>query len=531
MLAHRIRAPREDGAVLAQPALDSAAQLAASNADRFADWNYDFQGRQFQVLREKARADAFEAARAYHERLGLPMPADASPSMPVIATGHQPELYHPGVWVKNFAVAGIAQKTGGVGLNLVVDNDIPKAAAIRVPHAVGENLRTQAVSFDDWISEAPFEDQHVNDPARFAAFPGEVRRVLDGLVAAPLLKRFWPHVMNAPSSVTRVGERFARGRRLIEEEWGVRNWDVPLSTICETDAFLWFASHLLAQLPRFQAVHNQALKEYRTLYHIRSKNHPVADLGREGEWLEAPFWAWRKEEPRRRPLLARQLAKTMELRIAGERTPFAELPLASDREACCAVEALRELPEKGIRLRTRALTTTMFARFFLSDLFIHGIGGAKYDELGDEIAKRFFHINPPEFLTLSMTLHLGLPTSDSTVGDLHRAERKIRDLTWQPEQFLAAEGSNAEAIAEKQRLIAWEPATKAERKARYKAFRATNEGLAAKLADQLPQAVADRADIVDRLRRDGIARSREYSFVLFDESRIKDAMSRILTTV
>ena len=24
----------------------------------------------------------------------------------MVVTGHQPELFHPGVWVKNFAVAG-----------------------------------------------------------------------------------------------------------------------------------------------------------------------------------------------------------------------------------------------------------------------------------------------------------------------------------------------------------------------------------------------------------------------------------------
>ena len=67
-----------------------------------------------------------------------------------------------------------------------------------------------------------------------------------------------------------------------------------------------------------------------------------------------------------------------------------------------------------MRLRTRALTTTLFSRFLLGDLFIHGIGGAKYDELGDEIARRFFGIEPPGFLTVSMTLWLGLPSDAAT---------------------------------------------------------------------------------------------------------------------
>ena len=68
------------------------------------------------------------------------------------------------------------------------------------------------------------------------------------------------------------------------------------------------------------------------------------------------------------------------------------------------------------------LTTTLFSRFLLGDLFIHGIGGAKYDELGDEIARRFFGIEPPGFLTVSMTLWLGLPSDPASPADL--AERR-----------------------------------------------------------------------------------------------------------
>ncbi len=138
-----------------------------------------------------------------------------------------------------------------------------------------------------------------------------------------------------------------------------------MSAVCESDGFYWFASHLLAQLDRYVRVHNEALDEYRTDHGIRSKNHPVAALARQGEWLEAPFWVWRAERPRRRALMIRQRQRTMDLRIAGEDEILLELPLSPDREACCAVERLRELPGRSVRLRTRALTTTLFSRFLL----------------------------------------------------------------------------------------------------------------------------------------------------------------------
>jgi hypothetical protein len=124
--------------------------------------------------------------------------------------------------------------------------------------------------------------------------------------------------------------RLALARHELEASWGACNLEIPLSLVCQTEGFFWFASHLLAQLPRFQEIHNQALAEYRALYGIRSKNHPVAALGTQGNWREAPFWVWRKGQPRRRPLLIRQCPRTMLLRIAGEDDPLIELPLSPD---------------------------------------------------------------------------------------------------------------------------------------------------------------------------------------------------------
>ena len=47
--------------------------------------------------------------------------------------GHQPELFHPGVWVKNFALTGVAGRIGAIPFNLVVDNDAVKSTSIHFP--------------------------------------------------------------------------------------------------------------------------------------------------------------------------------------------------------------------------------------------------------------------------------------------------------------------------------------------------------------------------------------------------------------
>ncbi|MFO0892483.1 MAG: hypothetical protein U0790_25490 [Isosphaeraceae bacterium] len=532
MKDNRLRAPSTDGALLAVPSLAEASAQFPRTSERLAGWDHDFQGRRADRLRRMVRSEVTAAARQFLSSHGLdvpevPAPTAEGPLPPLVVTGHQPELFHPGVWVKNFATAALAREHRGLGLNLIVDNDLPKASSIRVPLLADHQLRTVRVEFDQWRGEAPYEDLVVHEEAAFASFADRVRSVLGPAIKDPILNDFWPRAVAAAGTTSILGHRLAVARRGLEASWGFRNLEIPLSLLCETEGFHWFLCHILAQLPRFQEIHNRALAEYRAHYGIRSKHHPVAALGRQGAWREAPFWIWRKGQPRRRALLIRQLSRTMELRIAGEDEPLMELPLASDREACCAVDRLRELPGKSVRLRTRALTTTMFCRYLLGDLFIHGIGGAKYDELGDAISRSFFGIEPPGFLTLSMTVRLGLPDRDASTGSLARIERELRDLIYNPDRHLA-EPLNEEVrtrIREKQREIQSNPLTRSQRVARFRNIRAINGALLPYVQGPLDQLQRQREQQVEDLAWNRMAHLREFAFVLHSEHRMKGIMS------
>jgi len=533
MAPRRLRAPAEDGGLLAEPPLAEAPAILAANRASLGAWDHDFQGRRAGRLRAMARGQAFARARDYAGRSGFDAPPRVDPAGPLVVTGHQPELFHPGVWVKNFAIAAIAREVGGAALNLIVDNDTPKSTAIRVPTRDGGRLRALPVEFDEWSGEVPYEDLPVRDEARFAAFADRVGEVLDGQIGDPLLAEFWPRARRAAEQTDRLGLRFAIARRGLEADWGVRNAEVPLGAVCETEGFLWFAAHLLAHLPRFQEVHNAALTRYRAAHGVRSRHHPVPALGREGDWLEAPFWAWRAESPRRRPLLARQLARTMELRIAGEDSSLIAIPLGPDRDACCAVEALQTLPARGVRLRSRALTTTMFARTLLADLFVHGIGGAKYDELGDEVARDFFGVEPPPFLTLSMTLRVGLPEEPASPDGLRAVARDLRDLTFNPDRHLPGDldPEARDRVAAKRLAIAGAQDTHAERVARLRAIRRCNEALQATTEAARTRLIAARARLVTGLAHNALARSREYPAVLHSRRRFRAAIARAVPGV
>jgi hypothetical protein len=500
----------------------------AENARRLSQWDYDFQGRRADVLRAKARAEVVGLAHEFLNAHALDFAVDvpgAAPltSLPLVITGHQPELFHPGVWVKNFVTAAVAKASGGVGLNLIVDNDIPKTSAIQVPRVARGLVKVERVEFDRWVSETPYEDWRVTSEEQLQSFPERVERVLGDAASQSVLRGFWPR-LRAHRDVSQLGLRFALARHEVESEWGVKNLELPLSTICQTESFLWFASHLLAQLPRYRQVHNAALAEYRVLHGIRSRNHPVAALAVQEDWVEAPFWAWRAEGPRRRALFVRQRGRTMELRIAGEDDVLIELPLSPQSEACCAVERLRELPARSVRLRTRALLTTMFSRLLLGDLFIHGIGGSKYDQLGDEIIRRFLGIEPPGFLTVSMTLWLNLPQDGTSPGDFSALERELRDLRFNPDRHLSEPlpDDARSLIRTKSDLIAANTETHRKRAERCLAIRRCNDALQQFVEKKRAELSAARSIFLERVASNRLARNREYAFVLHSEARLRE---------
>src|SRR5262245_54662925 len=94
----RLRAPEEDGAALIDPPLDQFADLVRSNKQLVADWQSAILEQPVPSFIRSARAEFLPAAIAYtgQERdtswlSGVPEHA------PLVLSGHQPELFHPGV--------------------------------------------------------------------------------------------------------------------------------------------------------------------------------------------------------------------------------------------------------------------------------------------------------------------------------------------------------------------------------------------------------------------------------------------------
>jgi hypothetical protein len=368
----------------------------------------------------------------------------------------------------------------------------------------------------------PYEDYHVRDEQLFGSLVQRAAQWTGMWPFEPLLGVYWAEVLRHQQRTKLLGERIVAGRRALERRWLCDNLEVPVSKLCEAEPFAWFAAHLFAQAPSFHAIYNDAVHEYRRVNGLRSRNHPVPDLEADGEWFELPLWAWKAGARRRGRLLVRQAADCFELRAGAEAWPC--LP----RAPASFVEAWMALARTGFKLRSRALTTTLYTRLLVADSFIHGIGGGKYDELTDELLRRFFGVEPPPFIVLSATLLLPLTGFEATAKQARHLTHELRDLRWNPQRHLPADSAGLALAQDRTGLVERDPLLPPTGRDRHRALRRLTEELQSFVASSAAQTQKDLVGVQAQLRANQVLRRRDFAFCLYPASLLRPFCERFL---
>ena len=208
-----LRAPAAQYGLLVQPSLAEFPLLLESNTQLWSQAKARFGQLTLADLRQVGQQEIHQEAQQYLARLGLP-PVDTTSGLPgFIVSGHQPELFHPGVWIKNFASYSLARRQQRFSLNLVVDSDLVKANTLLVPITTGER---QQAAFDTGPLQVPYEERTVTDEKVFRQFPERVQEILGPVPWEPWLAKFWTKVWQADRCTPLLGERFTIGRHLWE---------------------------------------------------------------------------------------------------------------------------------------------------------------------------------------------------------------------------------------------------------------------------------------------------------------------------
>jgi hypothetical protein len=449
MTTPRWRAPTSHGAQLADPAMQLWPQLARRQFDMLND-----------CFARIGSSTVAELRASLRTRLNLP-------DVPIIVTGHQPELYHPGVWVKNFATAKAAKSCGGFALNLVADHDTLKSRAISVVHQDADPNRVslESVPFDQPGPEMPWELATVNDDAKWTEFANRVCQVAKTWNFTPmLLQREWPKPRGT------WGAHLTAMRRTVEQGLGLNIRDEAVSVLSRTPEFVEFVQEVHRDLPWFREVYNQAIQAYRVRHKLRSNTHPAPQLSEN----ESPFWA---------------------VTSTGRAVSTTDTPLSA--------------------FRPRALTLTLFARLMLGDLFVHGLGGAKYDEVTDDVMRHWLGIDPPRYAVLSATALLPFDRFDASTQQLQHMQRQLRELDWQPERHGAGP---AELVQQKQEWIARPSANRTARQERFQQLNSTNKALRTSVSRTVKEAEEQR--LLRELAANAKLARRDFAWVLHPEESL-----------
>jgi hypothetical protein len=433
-----------------------------------------------------------------------------------------------------------------------VDNDLFRTPGIRVPTTRNEAVEVAEVLFDEPQEATTWEHRNLVSPDRLRALAGEVRRLFEPYMADPaygggmILDRFWPHVvasfeeqdqdfrdfhaglvehLGAPPieqylPFGRLRDCFTSARQKVEAQFDVLLHDCPISEAAFATPFFEFLRLLFVRSCEFHDVYNRSLQEYRIANHIRSATHPAPKLASEGPWLEMPLWLSTFENPQRRPLFLRQTDAGFQ--ITDRMGTTVALPLHESSEF------RPTLVRENVSIRPRALITTMYARLVLSDLFIHGIGGAKYDELTDLIIRRFFGIEPPAYVTATATFRLPIDRPHVSPDDVRHSAQRIRELHYRPESFLA-DGlvCNDAHLSQKLAALAKEKRQYLDKhdlrrcpQDVFDKLDAMNRAMHDLLRPVEQELRAQHAEVVELARQSRVLGSREFSFVLFPSEKL-----------
>ncbi|MEO1529285.1 MAG: hypothetical protein AAFX06_28020, partial [Planctomycetota bacterium] len=380
----------------------------------------------------------------------------------------------------------------------------------------------ETVPYDRGGQGVPFEQTLIESRESFDRFDEAVTAPLMGIVDEPIVRPLWEHAREAIQRCGFAGCAIAQARHAYESEVGLESVEVPQSVVCRSLGFVDFTVQILREAERFRECYNSAADTFRAAHGIRSSAHPVPNLGRDGDWIETPLWLYGNQSPQRRGVWVRRVGAAIEITDRARRQRRIE-----NIESADAAESLAGLFTPEFKLRSRALITTMYARLVLSDLFLHGIGGGKYDELGGQIAADFWGIQPPSFMVLSATVHLPGAERDSVenvksrIASMHR---QTRDTIYQPERF---ESADPNLVAAKRELLAKIP-PRGQRSEWHHQLSQVNQQLSAEL-DDVRRSIRDEITRLEkRLRETLIWTSREHPFCIFPLEHLRGTFARML---
>ncbi len=412
--------PRKHGQVLIAPGMGALGGAIRS----FPSVESMVFGPSLSAVRAMGRIHLVEQAWRWAEMTGASVPEEGVLEKPFVLTGHQVEFYHAGVWAKALVADELAKRTGAAAFDVLVDHDVVDELGFDVPVQIGDGAwKRERV---EWRAESnAVAADGVEGRRRWSSLGRWDAEIAKHPVAHTDSLAFFLSALKPKREGISYTQWLSGARSGFEQAIGLHVHHVPTSLLCTGDLWVWFVQTWAKNAETWVPLYNKHLGAYRKSQGIKNVQHPMPDLARVGEQIELPFWTYVPGEARER------------LVVRAGSDPFAEI-------------------RSGGVIRPRALALTMYLRLFFADLFIHGIGGALYDQITDGILEELFSVVPAYgCVSAAWLLPLGQPLEH--LDDIAALKRLRHHAKHNPQlainPFTALKTDVAELIRDRRELI------------------------------------------------------------------------------
>jgi hypothetical protein len=336
---------------------------------------------------------------------------ELNPKQKWYCTGHQPWPIHPGIWIKRWLINKLANNTHSQAINIYLD--LEKTGQVRFPNPSEPNS-ISTINFPDyWFDEI------------------DINLLIKELQNCTLPSDLFSKIKQIVTSRIKAWESIKLLIETWESDLTLSIINITQSDIFNTKTIQSFFLNILSNPEKLFSEYNNALNKYRKKHKIKNSANPFPNLKKENDLLEMPFWIYKNNK--RNSLRINQ--KTKEWHY--DKTILAK-------------------PYPNIIPKAIFLTSTI--RLLLADIFVHGIGGKKYEDFSDFFFSNFFNIEVPPYITASASFGL-----DN--GNVKKLENKIKNFKeiehlykYNPEKILDKINIKQKVdlnneIAQKQRLL------------------------------------------------------------------------------
>ncbi len=424
---------------------------------------------------------------AWRERTRRELGLD--PTRPIVATGHQALLWHPGILAKYMLVDAYARLNDVATANLIVDQHVGSFGRIDAPiRREDGTLAVQAVDLLDARPDVPMGLHEAVAPDRPEPWSPRRRPALESVEhgLARMLEAVGRHA-DAPNAAWQM----ARALSDLMSRWVRRMPGVTATDLIGT---------ALARRMLEAMVHDP--HECIRLYNRAVQSIPEAGISTllvHRETVELPVWRI-DEQGRRRKAYSHHIESFLD----GEM----------------------------IRLMPRALFMTALVRLGMCDIFIHGTGGANYDRTMEQWIRQWLGVETGAAGVCTATVRLPLPRSDDDADNPGDAVARLRRSEHDPVQDPAAGGGGGGSgpSAAKQAWLDAIGRLPRRSKQRREAFYAMHDWLDQERAAHADRLKAARQNVARAHRHAAEAQirdRRDWPFAMYPEDQIDALRGRV----